>query len=536
MKYFYYIVLLLVLFCFASSAQIQNLIEGKVSYLSSQNVYVKFESTKGIEVDDTLFIYSGNSLVPALIVNYKSSKSIAGIKLDKTLRVNDVITAKVLVEDKPDQDMTAADSLNKEIAVLPVVTSIKGNAEGYSTESESKLSGKFSVQSYSNFSNLSKTYNYQRWRYTFRLNAERIGNSNISYSQYISFAYRASEWSEISSKIGNAIRVYDLAFRYNFTPLTHIWLGRHLNSKISNISAIDGLQFETSLSQWSFGLIAGARPDFRNMGINFKLFEYGAYVNRFDMLGAGSMSNTISYFEQTNDFKTDRRFLYFQHSNSAIEYTRFFLSTEVDIFKKVMGENKSDFSVTSLFTSLNIRPSSFFSIYFSYDARKNVIYYETFNTFADSVFENETRQGFRTRLTLRPVGNLYLGASYGYRFRKGDSKPSNNYGGYITYSRIPGLQLSSTISFTSLRTSYVDGKIFGARLSRELTRGIDLALGYRFTNYKFQRGIEDLKQHSVSVNINTRLLNPVLLNITYEGIFEKIRTSGRLLINLTLRF
>lgn len=48
--------------------------------------------------------------------------------------------------------------------------------------------------------------------------------------------------------------------------------------------------------------------------------------------------------------------------------------------------------------------------------------------------------------------------------------------------------------------------------------------------------VEDLKQHSVSANVITRLLKPILVNLTYEGLFESIRTSGRLLLNLTFRF
>ena len=158
------------------------------------------------------------------------------------------------------------------------------------------------------------------------------------------------------------------------------------------------------------------------------------------LLAYGDMQNTLGYFEQTNDFKTDRRFLYYQHSNSAIQNTRIFLSTEVDLYKKEMGESKTDFSLTSLFTSINIRPSDLFSIMLSYDARKNVIYYETFKSTLDSIIENETRQGFRTRLTLKPLRNLYFGGDYGYRYRRGDLKPSNNYGGYITYSRIPAIE------------------------------------------------------------------------------------------------
>jgi len=172
----------------------------------------------------------------------------------------------------------------------------------------------------------------------------------------------------------------------------------------------------------------------------------------------------------------------------------------------------------------------------SYDARKNVIYYETFKTTLDSIIENETRQGFRTRLTLKPVRNLYFGGDYGYRYRKGDLKPSNNYGGYITYSQIPVIETSATVSFNRLSSSYTEGDIWTASLNRPIVYGFDIMLGYRFTSYKFRTGIDELKQNSVSINLNTYLLRPVLLNFTYEGIFEDTRTSGRLLVNLTYRF
>jgi hypothetical protein len=516
---------------------VERLVTGTVSYISSQNVYVKFESTAGIEVGDTLFkkesSKGGDKLIPALVVNHISSTSCAGVSLNGTkLVIDDVLYAKVIIpgeEESEDQETKVLiPTIHVTNEVMPNQVTVK--------EVKPELKGRFAIQSYSNFSNNGNAYDYQRWRYTFQINANKIGYSGFSYSQYISFAYRASDWNRVSSNLSEALRVYDLAVKYNFTESTLIWFGRHLNNKISSISSIDGLQFETAVNKWVFGLAAGSRPDFNNMGLNTKLFEYGGYVNRSDAFAEGDMNNTIGYFEQTNDFKTDRRFVYFQHSNSAIENTRMFLSTEVDIFKKELGERKGDFSLTSLYASLNIRPSDFFSIYLSYDARKNVIYYETFKTFADSIFENETRQGFRTRLTIKPFRNLFIGGNYGYRFRSGDIKPSNNYGGYLTYSNIPGIEASSTITVSQLQTSYVKGDIWGITFNKDIIDGISFSTGYRLTNYKFGNGIENLKQHSVSANFYTALLQPVYLNLTYESIFEDVRTSGRLLMNLTFRF
>jgi hypothetical protein len=327
-----------------------------------------------------------------------------------------------------------------------------------------------------------------------------------------------------------------LSLNYKFGKASTVFAGRYLNPKISNISAVDGIQFEQGFSEWFVGLVAGARPDFNNMGVNFKLFEYGAYLNRNDQFAEGSMSNTLSYFEQTNDYKTDRRFIYFQHSNSLIPITRLFVSSEVDLYKKEMGESKNDVSLTSLFASVNIRPSEIVSFMFSYDARKNVIYYETFKSLTDSIYENETRQGFRSRITLKPVRNLFIGGNYGYRFRPGDIKPSNNYGGYITYSSVPVVEFSPTVSYTYLSSSYLKGTIWGAQISKSITYGLDLMLDYKNILYEFYSGIHELKQHSASANLFISLLKPVSLNFAYEGIFEDEKTSGRVLTNITYRF
>jgi hypothetical protein len=86
------------------------------------------------------------------------------------------------------------------------------------------------------------------------LNANQNSQFGFSYSQYISFAYRADDWNTISSDLFKALRVYDLAVKYNFNERTLLWFGRHLNNKISNISSIDGLQFETGVDEWSLVL------------------------------------------------------------------------------------------------------------------------------------------------------------------------------------------------------------------------------------------------------------------------------------------
>ena len=512
-----------------------SVITGKVSYKSAENIYVKFDDTQDIEKDDTLFVKSKGKFVPVIIVLFTSSKSISGTIIGRNkIIVDDEVLA--FIHLKPD---TKELPVETGVLILPnAENEIKQPVKEYSNTMlvVPEVKGRITVQSYSNFSNANNRFDYQRWRYAFKLNANNIGGSNLSYTQYINFAYRADEWNSISSNIGQAVRVYDLALKYDFSKATSAWIGRHLNRRISNIGSIDGVQFETVFSAFSLGLVVGSRPNLVDMGYNAKLFEYGAYISRYDSLGHRGMNNTFGYFEQTNDFNTDRRFIYLQHRNSIFKNTRLFLSTEVDLYKKINGESKSEPSLTSLFISANIRASDFVSFYLSYDARKNVIYYETFKNYIDSLFENETRQGFRSRITIKPIRNLFIGANFGYRFRPGDLKPSNNYGGYVTYSMIPLISSGMTFSFSRLYSSYVSGTNWGLRIYKDLRWGLGLSLGYRNTKYQFTQNIDGVTQQSVSFNINTRLLKPVYINFTYEGVFQSKYSSGRLLINLSYRF
>src|SRR4030065_899317 len=240
------------------SAQTQNtkVIEGSVSYISSQNIYVKFNSTDGIETGDTLFIKDKSNFIPAVKIDHKSSTSCAGTSItNKKLEVSNLLYA-FLFTDDGEIDSDTIQSTTIAPVVISTVTADEIVTKT-SLQPVPTLSGRFSVQSFSNFTNNQSSYDYQRWRYTFQLNAGRIANSGFSYSQYISFAYRADDWSTISSDLFKALRVYDLAVKYDFNERTLLWLGRHLNSKISNISSIDGLQFESGVDNWSFGAAVG---------------------------------------------------------------------------------------------------------------------------------------------------------------------------------------------------------------------------------------------------------------------------------------
>lgn len=509
-------------------------IEGSVTYKSSQHLYVKFETFDGMEVGDSIYTFQNNKYELAGIIKFLSSTSCAVEPLID-LSIGSKVYRKYLTETQPGK-------IDKRQIDPRVISKPSDEVEIQETSTEDKVKGsrfygRIAVTSYTNLTNREKSINTQRWKYRTSLNYENIGGSNLSMTSYITFTYRTHEWGRVQDNLMNALKIYNLAFKYDFTENTNIWFGRRINSNLANISTIDGVQFESKLGDFNYGLVVGSRPHFSDFGFNAKLFEYGGYLARTDTVNGRMMKNSFAVFQQTNDFKTDRRFLYFQHNNNLIENVNLFLSTEVDLYKREKGEGKSAFNLTSFYVSTRYSPSRFISLSASYDARKNVVYYETYKSVADSILESETRQGLRFRITLRPINYLMLNLGTGYRFVPGDPKPTRNFNGSIGYTRVPFINSSVAVSGNYLMTNYLDGKIIGLRIYKDLFEGlINLGLGYRNLIYEFNSGLTDLKQNIFETDLSFRFSDSIYFNLSYEGVFEEIDSYGRVFINLTKRF
>lgn len=536
-----FIFLFTLLLNFFAEAQSGKMLEGKVSYLSPQLIYLKFESTDGIGINDTLFQKINGKFQPRLIVKFISSISLSCEKLlDFNPKVGDSFYAFVQSEVKNDinfdpittenQIQSGSDlkKTNDEIKIASTeIKSLKGN----------RFSGRYSLQSYSNISNFSGINDYQSWRHSLRVDYEQIGYSGLSFSTYSLFSYRTSEWNEIRSNYFNALKVYDLHLKYEFNPNYQIWLGRFLNPKISNISTVDGLMFEAKFNSFSVGILGGSRPDWKDFSFNPKLLEYGIYLSREDSFSSSFMENTLSFFQQTNNSKTDRRYLYLQHSNNLIKNLNLFASSEIDLYEREQEVEKNQLSFTSVFASAGYYPIRELSFNLSYDARKNVIYYETFKSLTDSIIENEMRQGFHFRTSVKPFKYFSTSVFFGYRYKKSDVKPSRNFGGTIAYSSLPLTESSISLSYNKLISNYVNGDVYAAYLSKTIYNlNSDFSVGYRITKYKFPVSPNSFNENAVLVDYNLNLFRMLSFNFSYEGSFDSQRTTSRFLLGISSRF
>ncbi len=511
------------------------LIEGKISYITLQNIYVKFEGSGLVQVGDTIFVKKGQALTAIFISESVSSTSCVGKPLSPLeLKISDSVFIKNRIS-------TNLQDKNKTTANLLPQDSIKNTSGKTEAKPETKLNreqkvrGRLSASSYSSFSN-SSDFN-QRMRYTFSMTADHISGSRFSFDNYILFTHKANHWAEVQDNIFNALKIYSLSANFDLSTNSRFSIGRKINPRIASVGAIDGLQTETKIKKFTFGAVVGFNPDYSDYSFNPALFEYGAYLSHDLANKNGQLVNSFAIFQQTNSGKTDRRFAYFQHDNSLLKNLNLFASCELDLFTPKDSLPANTISLTSLYLSLRYRFSRQLSVFASYDARKNVIYYETFKNYLDQMLEDATRQGYQFRINYNPWKMVNTGISGGYRFRTKDINPTINANGFVTFNQLPWGNASVSLSSNYLKTSYVDGLIYGIRIYQDIVPAkLTSGVFYRLVDYKYLTTNTTSLQHMAEFELSWQISKKISLSANYDGTLEKSNLYNSVYLNLIKRF
>jgi hypothetical protein len=515
-----------------------NMPEGTVSYVTSQHVYVRFASTKGMTTGDTLFIRQQGKLAPALKIVTLSSLSCVCESLNSIMPA---AGTKIFPSShrKPAEIIPPQTVEKQEKKIQPEKTTLPKDTER-SVNPVQQISGRISASALG--TSVSSDYSL-RMQYTLSLNAKHIGGTGLSAESYVVFFHKNNEWDKVKKDIFNGLKIYNLSLSYEIGKHAVVTAGRKINSRFSNIGAVDGLQAEYHLKSFTAGLIGGFRPDYSNYGFNPDLLQYGGFINHEFKGTHGIIQNTLAFIEQNNAGNTDRRFAYFQHSNELVKNLHLFGSAEVDLYGMKLQPEDSSYSplnelrLSNLYVSLRyrIRQKLMFSV--SYSARQNIVYYETYKSYLDRLLESETQQGYLFHMNYHPADRIFIGLTAGYRIRKGDSRDSRNVNGYASY-RIPGINLNTTINGTYVEAPYVTGASIGGGFSKEIARGkLEAGVNYHYQDFTYGSTDISSPQHNAEVNLNWRIGGKFYLSAYYEGIFEKTNDPcHRMYVQLSKRF
>lgn len=499
---------------------------GTVSYISGQSVYVQFENTAGIQAGDTLFTDTNGKKIPALSVQFLSSRSASCKPLVQTgFIVGQTVFAFARMTEvesphtpAPKRDTIVIETFRKQKRERSELPSFRGRV---------------SLQSSADFS-ANSSYDSRRYRASVNLSARNTGIQGLSLSNYMTLTLRHSELNSITPS--RAIRVYDFGVKYAPDSVMSYFFGRHLHPKTIGMGAIDGLIVERSSGVFSYGAAAGSSPDRNDYGFNAKLFQAGVFFSHSHAGEGKSFETTAGFFQQTNKLKTDRRFLYLQHSNDLISDASIFISNEIDLYGIRDGKAGTNVSLTSLFLSVRYSPARVFSLNVSYDARRNVIFYESFKPYLETLLENAMRQGVRLQATFRPIVPLTTGISAGYRFQKQDISPSRDYGAYAVYAGLPYVDGDLSLNGTYLQSNYLNAVSGDISYSRLFPGELYASMGFRVFHSRVSAGSAAYNQNIVYTNLSYPIMKNLLASVSYEGVFEKSGNISRVYIDLTQRF
>ena len=505
--------------------------EGKVSFVTSKNVYVKFDNTKGIQIGDTLSTVAGKKLNPALVVNRLSSTSAVCTPLtQKTFQKGErmgyylklVAEAKPAKVEKPKKDKYSLAGKNKK-------------SKGLSQKKES-MKARLSVASYSNIREQRTPSN--KLVYRLSVAGNRLGESNFSVSSYVNYREIYDQRYEKAGRETKLLRVYNLSGTYAVDSSFSVTLGRKINYKASSLGVIDGVQGEKIIRKKFFvGGILGYRPDYKNYGINTDLLEYGTYFGHSSQGQKVYAQTTLGLLEQRFFGKLDRRYTYFQHSSNWNRKLNIFSSFEIDLFKNINGVKSSDFRLTNLFVSTRYRFSRRFSLGASYDSRQRVIYYETYKTDIEKLLADEARQGFRVRLNARPLKLLNVGLSIGKRFQASGQNESNNLNGFASYSKLPLVEGRLSVNYNYNQSNYLISNILGFRYSRSYFTGkLSHEVYYRMVHYNYLSSLLAPKYNYFGTAFRFRLSRVLSFSLLGEYVPDKLSDKYRVNARATYRF
>ncbi len=508
----------------------QNAVQGEVTFITANNVYVGFPSTATIAIGDTLQLVKGAEVSPCLVVTTKSSTScvckvLHGCKVEKKDKVVPSIVRPVPLPagrsmKKPGQDSAAVKSIDR----------------------GERIRGRLSATSYSTMP--TDRENDHRMQYRFSANADRIGGSKFSAETYLNYRQLFPAEESRYPQRTEFFNVYSLAVTYAPDTTWSLSVGRKINNSASSLGAIDGLQVEKHFGKLFAGTITGFRPDIVDYGFNPDLLEYGGYIGYAKTNTKMDSRTTLGLLQQNNAGAVDRRYSYFQHSSTFNNNLNLFSSFELDLFSTVNGEPTTKARLTNFYVSSRYRFSKKVDVFASYDSRRRVVYYETYRTDVERLLEDDdAMQGARLRVNVKPFKSTTLGASYSRRFQSDGENASDNINGYLTFSMNPAQVGRWSLQVNRNTTNYSRSDVLSVRHSRVLLKKkMNASAYFRMANYRYfsmldVQGIPaENKQKYYGVDVSYNILPKLVFSVLGELSTLRDERSYRVNVSIIKRF
>lgn len=446
------IVLLLLLgLALASSARPDVQILGKVTYVSAEGVYIDVGREAGLTIGDSLQIRRTGAVIATVVVNNVSSQSAAAIVLEQSTRIE------------------AGDEVYGQVRIAAPSVEVKLDSANNSVPEEAtqprknaRVRGDVAVSTFRHYDQTDAGRSWSRPGVSTRLTVEDIGSAGLRVElRHRTRLYHRSRPSFDGQDTDDwSHQVYEFGLFHDGEGVKSEWgIGRVIAPYVRGVGFIDGVYFARAVNDnYKVGIAAGTSPDYEDSGLDFGRRKLGAYVayetgdyrdNRLTLSAAMS----TEYEKST----VSRDFLYLQGTFAKHGRWTMYHSVEIDLnrdWRYDMAGNR--FTFTNYLTSATLTLHRSARLFFSYDTRKNIRYYENRET-PDSLFDERTNQGLRGGLSVHLSDRVNFRASGGIRFRDDmfDDPITGSFS--VRLNRFPGQRQSLSLFFTYVKTQFTTG-------------------------------------------------------------------------------
>ncbi len=528
--------ILLVMFSFLTFVNGQSdRLEGEVSFITSDNVYVRFLNTTEISVGDTLFMES----FPCLEVEKKSSTSCVCKRINECdLQIKQKVFMPLKETDNLSNSMDTLVPQKLEKADIDSALPVSVNLDKQEKENSNlqRIRGRTSLASYSSFSPFEDK---DRHRVMARLsyNVERINNGKFSFYSYLN--YRKNIQSGSSSTIGSSfLRIYNSSVSYQADSSLVLNFGRSINRNMASIGAVDGLHAEKRFGTILTGALIGFRPDIGTFEFNPNLFQYGFFVGSELARNKLRYRVTLGFMEQRNQGQIDRRYIHIQSVQNFSRDLNVFSSIEVDLYQFVHSTSINKPRLTNLYVSARYRLSKDLSINIAYDNRKRILLYETFKTEIEQLLDDDiSRQGIRFRINYRFLRKIQTGISIARRYQSDMGNQSNNYNAFLSIRKLGHKTGNLAFRYNRNASNYLKSEIISTSYTLNTFKS-RLSSQFYFRNVRYDYFSNEIKlaQNYYGTNLNFKLSKSMRLALMGEMSIRDNNNFYRLNTRLIKRF
>lgn len=458
--------------------------EGKITYLTADQVYVNIGSEAGGSVGDTLLILRRNEeLGPVVITNVARRSAVCQSLIPvETFQLGDrvVLEKKAAFEPLPVE----------EIMETPVEASKPQIRQDRILSQRGNASARYSMSSFSGGDQSSR------------------GIASLRYGLVLTAPFRSDIWLYGRGNLSERdFTIYQARFTMGKRNGKYfLQLGRIFAPELAGIGATDGVMISSQVvSSFSIGVLSGFQPDPSSLSFKTDVNKLGAFTRWKRSTPSSSMDAMLSAVGQYTNKDVDREFVYFRFSGDFLDRkVTISLYETLDLYRDNSPGDRKNITPTSSQISASIKPWPGIIFRSRYSDRRQVIYQVSGVVFPDSLFEDALRSGWynSVRFTYDDFGSLKIGINFRSQSGTGD-KSEFYFMDYQTKTFAKGQSYSVGGSY--LRNLLISGGRLQLGYSAPVNKKMDIYAQYELFSYGYGTSIIDYRQHTVSASLNWRM-------------------------------